>query len=94
VVVVSPAKSLLRDVRLAVESLAAAEGGRVHCCSPDELFEVLGALDSRGQMKEQTVRGYRVKVRVADDPHRSPESARNTIASVLAKSFQRLKRKG
>jgi hypothetical protein len=94
VLVVSPSKPLIRDLRRAIDSLSEPERRRVQCCSPEEMFEGLGDLSSRGQTSEQTVRGYRVKVRVSENPSRSPDAVRSTIASVLAKAFQRLKRKG
>jgi len=94
VLAVSPARRLLADLRQeASKSLSPVELRRVEFCSPEEMFAVLDALNSRGRTSEQTVRGYRVKVRVAQDPTRAPDAVRNTIGEVMAKALRRMKGK-
>jgi hypothetical protein len=63
VVALATEKKALRKIAEAAECLGPEDMGRVRFLLPEELFSFLEEQDARAATSEQTVRGYRVKVK-------------------------------
>jgi hypothetical protein len=76
---------------LAKKQLPAEEFARVAFVSPEELFELLPSLESPVKEKENTVRGYRVRVRLKPGQRARQEELRGAVSAVIAKAIRRIK---
>lgn len=94
VLVVSPDLRHLSKLRKRIEeSLDAVDHARVHCLTPESLFEFLMRSDN-GETKENMTRGYRVKVQYRPDVGFEPAARRQAVAGVVLKAMRRLKEDG
>ena len=95
VLVISPEKrALARVERLASEALREEQRARVDFCSPDKLFELLDAAHAELRPVEQSVRGYRVKVRFRRSSTGGVAGKRGAVAAVIAKALRLARREG
>jgi hypothetical protein len=91
-IVVCSEKRRLGHIRtLAKARLGAEQFGRVHLVTPDEVFDLLDGLHLLAPQKETTVRGYRVRVRMAPGKAAEGESKRSAVSAVIAKALRRMK---
>lgn len=94
VLVVSPEKRTLNRIRAeAAQTLDDDQAAHVSYCSPEELFELLDSIAATELAKEQTVRGYRVKVRIKPGSAAAKDERRGTVSAVIARAMKRMKRK-
>ena len=92
VVVVAPERKTLRKTAQLVESsLDEATADRVRCSTPEELFVFLEQLDALAASREQTVRGYKVKVQYKTVGEEDKEARRSAISKVILRALKRLK---
>ncbi len=92
VVVVSADRKTLRQVSAALESAFDEESRRrVRCLTPEELFAFLDELDATAASKEETVRGYKVKVQYKPLGAGEKETRRQAISQVIARALKRMK---
>lgn len=95
VLVVSPEKKSLNQIKaLVASSLDKGQSGHVSYCSPEELFEILDAVETESMASEKTVRGYKVKVRFKAAKPGEREEKRGAVSAIIAKAMKRAKRKG
>ncbi len=91
VIAVSGERKALRRVS---ETLNAAleedHRARVRCLTPEELFAFLEELDAAAETKEETVRGYKVKVQYKPVGQEEKETKRQAISQVILKALKRL----
>jgi hypothetical protein len=76
---------------LAKKQLPTEEFTRLAFVSPEELFELLPSLESPVAERENTVRGYRVRVRLKPDEQAQQEERRGAVSAVIAKAIRRIK---
>ena len=89
---VSTEKRRLGAVRaLAKKQLSEEDFARAAFVSPEELFELLPSLESPVTEKENTVRGYRVRVRLKPGEQAAQEERRGAVSAVIVKSLRRIK---
>lgn len=86
-----------KKTRNQLKSLVAAtldkeQAGKVVCCTSEELFGLLNELQQEGDASEQTVRGYKVKVRVKAGEASDKERKQGIVSGIIAKAIKRLKR--
>ncbi len=79
-------KSLSRFI---AGQLDARERERVRCLSPEEVISYLDELEIGSEPKEETVRGYKVKVKRAKSDPTEMKARREAIAKILAKSTRK-----
>lgn len=92
-VVVSSEKRTLNQIKaLVAAALPEAQAGKVAYCTPEELFDFLDGIESASRSTEQTVRGYRVKVRYDLANWESTGQRRGAVSAVIAKAIKRMKR--
>jgi len=87
--VISDRRTLTAIRRQAAESLTPEQLSVVQFCSPDEMASLLDELEASRPAAEQTVRGYRVKVRTSRT--RSQEHPQTAVSAVIAKAMRRLR---
>jgi GTPase SAR1 family protein len=93
VLVVSPEKKSLNQIKaLAASSLEKDQSGRVGYCTPEELFDILDSVEAESLASEQTVRGYKVKVRFKASRPEEKEEKRGAVSAVIAKAMKRMRR--
>jgi len=91
VVHVSSERKVTARVRnLVEENLSEAEQERVRIGLPDDLFALLEQLDA--EASEQTVRGYKVKVKYKAVGEKEKSARRQAVSSVIARALKRLKK--
>jgi hypothetical protein len=73
---------------LLTASLEESQTERVVCCSPEELFEHLDALQATPD-GEKTVRGYKVRVRRKAGGAAEKKRKVNIVSEIIAKAFKR-----
>jgi hypothetical protein len=89
---VSTEKRRLGAVRaLAKQQLPAEAFARVACVSPEELFELLPTLAAPLAEKENSVRGYRVRVRLQAGEQAELVERQGMVSAVIAKALRRIK---
>ena len=89
---VSTEKRRLGAVRaLAKKQLSEEDFARTAFVSPEELFELLPSLESPVTERENTVRGYRVRVRLKPGEQVAQEERRGAVSAVIAKAIRRIK---
>jgi Type IV secretion-system coupling protein DNA-binding domain/TraM recognition site of TraD and TraG len=71
--------------------LSQDESKRVAFFTPAELFDFVETLDVKTAAKEETVRGYRVKVQYRPVAEEEKKSRKQAISEVIIKAFRRLK---
>jgi len=90
VLAVASNKRILGNIRrLASEALPVELLASIEFCSPEEMIAVLERLGAELSTRSQTVRGYRVKVRLTDA--KSPSGSHSVVSSVVAKALRRLR---
>jgi hypothetical protein len=93
VFVVSPEKKTLSRIKaLTASSLDEDQAGKVTYCSPEELFELLDVIEAASRTTENTVRGYKVRVRHRASTPEEREAKRGAVSAVIAGSMKRRKR--
>jgi type IV secretion system coupling TraD/TrwB family protein len=93
VLVVSPEKKTLNQIRtLATSSLDKEQSGKVSYCTPEELFDILEAVEADSMASEKTVRGYKVKVRFKAAKREEKEERHGAVSAVIAKAMKRMKK--
>jgi hypothetical protein len=93
VLIVSPEKKSLNQIKaLAASSFDKEQSSRVSYCTPGELFDILDAVESESTASEQTVRGYKVKVRFKATKPAEKEERRGAVSAVIAKAMRRMKK--
>ena len=91
--VVSPEKKTLNQIKaLAASSLDKEQAGRMSYCTPEELFDLLEAVEADSMASEKTVRGYKVKVRFKAAKPEEKEERRGAVSAVIAKAMKRMKK--
>ena len=73
-----------------LSSIPPKDAERVCVLPSDEIFSYLDTLVAGMTPPEETVRGYRVKVRQTPTSDLDARSRKEVIASVIAKSFRKL----
>lgn len=92
VVMVSADRKTLRQVSVALDAaLGKEERSRVRCLTPEETFAFLEELDAVAASREETVRGYKVKVQYKPLAEGERETRRQAISSVIVRALRRLK---
>jgi len=92
VVVVSADRKTLRQVSHSLDvALGEEERARVRSLTPEETFAFLEKLDALAASKEETVRGYRVKVQYKPVGEDEKETRRQAISQVILKALRRLR---
>ncbi|HZT34720.1 MAG TPA: hypothetical protein VFA15_02280 [Nitrososphaera sp.] len=81
-------KSLSRFI---AGQLDASQRERLRCLSPEGLINYLNELQVGSESKEETVRGYKVRVKRANSDPVEMKTRREAIAKILAKSARREK---
>jgi hypothetical protein len=93
VLVVSSEKKTLNQIKaLAASSLDAGQAGTVNFCTPEELFQLLDGIEGETLSREETVRGYKVKVRYKAAKPGEREEKRGAVSAVIAKAMKRMRR--
>lgn len=93
VLVVSPEKKILNQIKtLAASSLDKEQSGKASYCTPEELFDVLEAVEANSMASEKTVRGYKVKVRFKATRPEEKEAKRGAVSAVIAGAMKRMKK--
>jgi hypothetical protein len=93
VLVVSPEKKTLNQIKaLAASTLVEDQAGKVSYCTPEELFDILEAVEADSMASEKTVRGYKVKVRFRAAKPEEKEENRGAVSAVIAKAMKRMKK--
>ncbi len=93
VVLVSPERRTLRAVEKLLP-LAVGEGAPLSYCTPDELLALLDGLASPIEEREETVRGYRVRMTVRPAGPDEPEDRRGRVAGTILAALRRLRGNG
>lgn len=94
VVLIVTGKNKLQRLTKALDTtLSEEERLRASVVSPDELFTLLGAMDAEGVGEEETIKGYRVKVRYRPVKREEIEARRQVVSQVIAKALGRMKEK-
>jgi hypothetical protein len=95
VLAVSPEKRSLSQIKaLVAASLRSDQSAKVSYCAPDELFDMLEAIEADSMTSESMVRGYQVKVRLKHGRPNEREAKRGTVAVVIARALKRLRARG
>jgi hypothetical protein len=95
VVLCSPEKKSLQKVeRLVSRKLKEPEKGRVLFFQPEELFFYLESVAASLAGKEETFKGYRVKVQYQPLPEAEKKRRREEVAKVILHSLMRMKTEG
>jgi hypothetical protein len=93
VLVISPEKKTLGQIKtVAASSLDKGQSSRVSFCSPEELFNLLDAVEAESLSSEKTVRGYKVKVRYKAAKPEEKEEKRSAVSALIAKAMKRIKK--
>lgn len=91
---VSPEKKSFNQMKsLVASSLDKEQGHKVGVCTPEELFDLLDAIQADSMAGEKTVRGYKVKVRFKPAKAEEKEARRGAVSAVIAKAMKRMRRK-
>ena len=94
VVVLATERKALKKIATAAKVLDAAHLERVHFFLPEELFAFLEECDaSQSNRLEETVRGYRVKVKLKPVTEAEERAKKQVIARTVLQAMQRLKQK-
>jgi Type IV secretion-system coupling protein DNA-binding domain len=89
VFVVSPEKKTLNKIKaLAASSLEEEPASKVSYCSPEELFDLLDAIETESTTNETTVRGYKVRVRHRASTPEARKATRGAVSVVIAGSLK------
>jgi len=90
VAVISTDRKALKKVRDLAATLDEQERERVHFFTAEELFAFLGELDAHAAAKEETVMGYKVKVRYQPLDEKEQQLRKQSIFGVMTRSLKRL----
>lgn len=92
VVLCSAQRTILQKVqRRVARELPDADRDRVKFLLPEELFAYLEEQAAQDEGREETVKGYRVRVQYQPVPDQEKESKREAVAGVVAHALRRLK---
>jgi hypothetical protein len=92
VAVVSAEKKALAKTReLIAGKLGAAKLARVHFFTPEELFAFLETQEARTASREDTVKGYKVRVQFRPVGEQEKDTRRQAISQVILGALKRLK---
>ena len=87
---VSTDRKALTKVRDLAATLDEHERERVHYFTAEEMFAFLGEMDAHAAAKEETVMGYKVKVRDQPLGEKDQQLRKQSIFGVMARSLKRL----
>jgi Type IV secretion-system coupling protein DNA-binding domain len=95
IVLVSPEKKVLNKAKelISVE-LSEAEARQVQFLTPEELFGFIESLDAKAAGKEETVRGYKVKVQYQPLEESDKKVRKQAVSQVIFRALRRLKSGG
>ena len=92
VVLVSTEKKTLNKAKdLASESLSEKDMERVRFFTPEEFLSFLEEIEAEGAAKEQTVRGYKVKVKYRPVGEAEKKARKQAIAQTVLQALRRMK---
>jgi len=92
VILCSPKKrSLQRVKKLVAEKLEEPDQDRVLFLEPEELFSYLGEGTAEEGIREQRVKGYKVKVRHQPVKEAEERAKRDAVAQVILQALRRLR---
>ncbi len=93
VLVVSVEKRTLGRIRSLADSvLTKVQAACVGYSTSDKLMDLLDAIEAESLASEQTVRGYKVKVRFKPTKPEEREEKRGAVGAVIAKAIRRLRK--
>jgi len=93
VAVVSSERRVLNQIQaLVTGSLSEAQVLRVRYCTPEELFDYLDGVETASRSTEQTVRGYRIKVRYGKAKPKETEERQGAVSAIIARALKGMKR--
>lgn len=93
VIVLSEKKALARARKEVAAAVSEQDQTRVQVLSPEELVGLLDALDAERKSTEQTVAGYKVKVKYEAVDEEEKENRLRSIGEVIRKALKRFGRK-
>lgn len=93
VLIVSEKKALTRARKEVGAAVSEPDRARVQVLSPEELVSLLDALEAERNGSEQTVAGYRVKVKYTPVEEGEAERKRQSIGDVIGKALKRFRGK-
>jgi hypothetical protein len=91
--VITDKKTLAKTEKLSSSTLKKEELGRVRFSAPDNLLAVLEELAGPEAVREETVKGYRVKVQYRSTSAGEESAKKQTIARTILEAMKRLKGK-
>jgi len=94
VVLISPEKKVLNSAKAAASvQLEAEQAKRLKFFSPEEFFSFLEEEDATTAGKEQTVRGYKVKVKYKAVNETEKKARKKVIAETVLQALRKMKEK-
>ena len=90
-VVSSERKTLNKAKEFVLPTLSEDEATRVQFLTPEELFEFIETLEATAAGKEETVRGYKVKVQYQPLGEAEKSSRKQAVSQVILGAIKRLK---
>lgn len=95
IALISSERKSLDKLTVAIRpELTEDESKRVAFLTPAELFDFVETLDARATSKEETVRGYRVKVQYRPMAEEEKRNRKQAISEVIFGALKRLKKPG
>ncbi|HSQ60880.1 MAG TPA: type IV secretion system DNA-binding domain-containing protein [Acidobacteriota bacterium] len=88
VVVTSERRTLNHIKALVAAALSEEQAGKVACLMPEELFDFLDGIEAASRSTEQTVRGYRIKVRLGATSPEERANRHGAVATVIARTLK------
>ena len=85
-------KTLTRTNELAAESLTEQDRKKVAFLSPGDFFVFLEELDAKAAIKEETVRGYKVKVKYRRVDEADKKARKQAIMQTILEGLKRAKK--
>ncbi|MCC6348384.1 MAG: type IV secretory system conjugative DNA transfer family protein [Candidatus Eisenbacteria bacterium] len=85
-------KTLKTMKRESAAILTEEQLGKVAYCTPENLFDVLDAADAETHVSEQTVRGYKVKVRIKPTTSATKTERHGVVSAVVAQAVKRMRK--
>lgn len=73
-------------------TLAGPEREKVHVLTPEDFFEFVETLEAHAAGREETVRGYKVKVAYQQVPEGEQKSRKQAISKVIHEALKKLKK--
>lgn len=94
VVLIVPIPDRLKEFRNRIrESFSSEEMERIRCLTPDDLLLFIEELEAEASKKEETVRGYKVKVQYRAIKEEEKQVKKQAISKVIVQAMKRMKDK-